>query len=91
LPAEKQRDYFALGHVGLGDSYVKNRDEGLEENLARAREVWAEGLREYPDEKELKQRIEMAERSSEELIAFIKELRGLEDPVDTDLARVWVE
>lgn len=91
LPPEKQRDYFALGYVGLGDSYVKNRDEGLEENLARARRAWEQGLAEYPNETELKQRLELADQSAEKLIEFIKRLRGLEDPVDTDLARVWVE
>lgn len=91
LPSEKQRDYFALGYVGLGDSYVKNRDEGYEENLARARQAWEQGLKEYPYEEELKLRLELANKSEEELIEFIRKLRGLEDPVDTDLARVWVE
>jgi tetratricopeptide (TPR) repeat protein len=91
FPPEKQRDYFALAYVGLGDSYVKNRDEGLEENLARARRAWEQGLEEYPDTEELKLRLGLASKSLEELVEFIKKLRGLEDPVDTDLARVWVE
>ena len=30
-PPEKQRDYFALAYVCLGDAYVKNRDQGLED------------------------------------------------------------
>ena len=91
LPTDKQRDYFALSYVGLGDSYVKNREEGLEENLAKARQVWEQGLAEYPDEQELKQRMKLAARSADELIEFIRRLRGLDDPVDTDLARVWVD
>ena len=91
LPADKQRDYFALAYVGLGDSYLKNRDQGREENLAKARRAWEEGLQKYPDEAELQQRLELADRSVEELIEFVKLLRGLEDPVDTDLTRVWVE
>ncbi len=91
LPPEKRRDYFALGYVGLGDSYVKNREEGFEENIAKARAAWEQGLREYPEEEELRLRIELADRSVEELIEYIQKLRGLEDPVDTDLARVWVE
>jgi len=91
LPAEKQRDYFALGYVGLGDAYVKNREEGMEENLARAREVWEQGLEEYPNSEELKLRLGLLTRSSDELIEYIRKLRGLDDPVDTDLARVWVE
>ena len=91
LPPQKQRDYFALGYVGLGDAYVKNREEGLEENLAKARKVWEEGLREYPSSPELKKRLEAREQSADELIDYIDRLRGLEDPVDTDLARVWVD
>ena len=93
LPAEKQRDYFSLGYVGLGDSYVKNREEGFEENLAKALEAWQLGLHEYPDREELKTRVELYTKSDskEELIEYIRKLRGLEDPVDTDLSRVWVD
>ena len=91
LPAEKQREYFGFGFVGLGDSYVKNRESGYEESMAKAVETWRNGLKEYPNLEDLRLRLEMAERSEEELIDYIKHLRGLEDPVDTDLARVWVE
>lgn len=93
LPAEKQRDYFALGYVGLGDSYVKNREEGFDENFANALRTWQQGLEEYPDREELTARVELYGRSDskEELIDYIRKLRGLEDPVDTDLARVWVD
>jgi tetratricopeptide (TPR) repeat protein len=90
-PPTRQRDYFALAHVCLGDSYVKNREQGFEENLARAAEAWREGLRRYPDSPELKKRLELLERSTDELIEYIQRLRGLEDPVDTDLSRVWVD
>jgi tetratricopeptide (TPR) repeat protein len=93
LPPEKQRQYFAFGYIGLGDSYAKNRDEGFEENLRKARETWERGLREYPNSPDLKQRLELFGQSADqhELIEFIDRLRGLEDPVDTDLSRVWVE
>jgi hypothetical protein len=30
-------------------------------------------------------------QSPDELIDYIEKLRGLEDPVDTDLAKVWVD
>ncbi|MCK4658831.1 MAG: VCBS repeat-containing protein [Phycisphaerae bacterium] len=93
LPPEKQRDYFALGYVGLGDSYVKNREQGFEENLSKARDAWERGRKEYPNREELKIRLELHAKSDDkaELIEYIKGLRGLEDPVDTDLARVWVD
>jgi hypothetical protein len=91
FPAKKQRAYFALAYVGLGDSYVKNRGDGLEENIARARRAWEQGLEAYPDHPQLEKRLALANRSVKELITFVKTLRGLEDPVDTDLAQVWVE
>ena len=91
LPTEKQREYFALAYVDLGDSYVKNRDLGLDENLAKAREAWETGIKEYPNSPDLKNRLELISRSADELIQFIQKERGLEDPVDTDLSRVWVD
>jgi tetratricopeptide (TPR) repeat protein len=91
LPPEQQREYFALAYAALGDAYVKNRDAGLEENLAKAAEVWREGLAEYPNSADLKKRLGLMEKSADELIEFVKKLRGLEDPVDTDLSRVWVD
>ena len=91
FPPQQQRDYFALAYVALGDSYVKNRAHGLDENLARARRAWEAGLKEYPDSPELRKRLELMDSSVDELVRFVKKLRGLEDPVDTDLARVWVD
>ena len=75
----------------MGDAHIKNRDVGLDESLAKARKVWEEGLREYPNSPDLKERLELMDRSTDELIEFVEKLRGLEDPVDTDLAKVWVE
>ncbi len=89
-PAKLQRDYFALAYVCLGDSYVKNRENGYQENLARARQAWLDGLEVYPDSSELSQRLQLLEKSPEEVVEFIGRLRGLDDPVDTDLSRVWV-
>ncbi len=91
FPPEMRRDYFALAYAALGDSYVKNRDKGLKENMAKARQAWQAGIEEYPDSSDLQQRLELAETSDEALIEYVKKLRGLEDPVDTDLARVWVD
>ncbi len=91
LPPGKQRSYFALGYAALGDAYVKNRGEGLEENLANARRAWEDGLREYADSPELRHRLELLRQSPDETIEYVRRLRGLEDPVDTDLSRVWVK
>ncbi len=91
LPADEQRAYFALGYVALGDAFVKNRDLGYAENMQKARSTWEEGLSQYPDSQELKLRLKLASQSDDDLISYIQALRGLEDPVDTDLSRVWVE
>ncbi|MEE8452691.1 MAG: FG-GAP-like repeat-containing protein [Thermoguttaceae bacterium] len=89
FPPEKRGDHFALAYVALGDAYVKNRAAGLEENLAKARQSWRDGLKRHPDSPELQKRLEMMETTDEELIEFVRKRRGLEDPVDTDLSRVW--
>ena len=60
-------------------------------NLAKARKTWETGLGEYPDSLDLKKRLDLMGKSTDELIAYIRDLRGLEDPVDTDLNKVWVE
>jgi len=91
LPPEKQRAYFAFGYVGLGDSHVKNRDAGVEECVAKARQAWEQGLKEYPSSPDLKRRLELLDKSANELIEYVEGLRGLEDPVDTDLTKVWLE
>jgi tetratricopeptide (TPR) repeat protein len=87
---EAQEDYFAYSYVALGDAYVKNRDTDFEGMMHKARETWEEGLRRFPDSPDLKERLSIID-DEEELIAFIKKLRGLEDPVDTDLSLIWIE
>ena len=91
LPPDKQRDYFALGYVGLGDSYVKNIDQGQEENLALARKTWQDGLVQYPKSEDLKKRLDMQAKSPDAIILFVTDLRSLKNPVDTDLNLIWVE
>ena len=91
FPAERQRDYFALAYVGLGDACAKNTDSGYEENVAKARAAWEAGLKEYPGSPDLKKRLDLLARSPAEVIDFVVKIRGLEDPVDTDLAQVWVD
>jgi hypothetical protein len=77
--------------VGLGDAYVKNSHLGREAHLAKAREAWEQGLREYPNSSDLKERVQLLDKSADELIEFVNKVRGLEDPVDTDLSRVWLD
>jgi tetratricopeptide (TPR) repeat protein len=88
---EKRLDHFALAYIALGDSHVKNRATGLEESLGKARKAWQEGLAEFPESDELHNRMQLLDTSPDELIRYIRRLRGLEDPVNTDLVAVWVE
>ena len=91
LPPDKQRDHFALAHVGLGDAYVKNIDQGQEENLARAKKAWETGLAQFPKSEDLKKRLALLAKSPDDLIQFITDLRSLKNAVDTDLNLIWVE
>lgn len=86
---EAQEDYFAYSYAAMGDAYVKNRDVDYEGMIFKARETWEEGLKRFPNSPDLKIRLSMT--GDEELITFIKKLRGLEDPVDTDLSLIWME
>jgi hypothetical protein len=77
--------------VGLGDSYVKNIEQGQEENLALAKKTWTDGLAQYPNSSDLKKRLELLAKSPDEIIQFVTDLRSLKNPVDTDLNQIWVE
>jgi enediyne biosynthesis protein E4 len=90
LPPDKQRGSFALGYVGLGDSYVKNIDLGQEENLGLAKKAWEDGLAQYPKSEDLQKRLELA-KSPDALIQFVTDLRSLKNPVNTDLTLIWVD
>jgi tetratricopeptide (TPR) repeat protein len=91
LPSEKRLPHFALAYAGLGDAYIQNREEGLEQNLAEARKAWQTGLGHYPGSADLKTRLDLLAKGPDEIIQFITELRSLKNPVDTDLNQIWVE
>ena len=91
FPPDKQSDFFALAYVGLGDSCVKNIEQGREENLALAKKTWTAGLAQYPKSADLKQRLDLFAKGTNEIIQFVTDLRSLKNPVDTDLNQIWVE
>jgi tetratricopeptide (TPR) repeat protein len=91
FPPERQREHFALAYVGLGDSYMKNLDAGLEENVGLAKQTWEAGGVQYPKSPDLKHRLDLLARGTNDIIQFITELRSLKNPVDTDLNLIWVE
>lgn len=83
---KKQKPYFVLTYVALGDAYVKNRAVDWEGMFTKARATWREGLSVYPNDPELKKRLSLTD---EELVKLIRKVRGLEDPIDTDLSILW--
>jgi len=79
--AEKKQPYHVRVFISLGDGYWKMDD------LARARSTWEEGLRQHPDNAELKARLS---REGDELKSYID---GVLDPskrVDTNLKDLWL-
>jgi hypothetical protein len=91
FPPAQQREYFALAHLGLGDAHIQNLDLGRDENLAAAKKAWETGLAKYPGSVDLKQRLDALAQSPDGLIQFVRDLRSLKNPVNTDLNQIWVE
>lgn len=79
---ERRHGYHSKAYISLGDGYWKTDD------LARARAVWKEGLREFPDSVPLKKRLALDGDALKELI------EAQFDPatrVDTDLRDLWAD
>ena len=83
--------HFAFAYLALGDSHVKNREAGGPASLALARRAWEAGLALFPDSEELQTRRKILDESVDALIDYVERVRGLADPVDTDLSRVWMD
>jgi tetratricopeptide (TPR) repeat protein len=72
------RPHYLRTHVCLGDAYTKNRQ------IEKARAVWQQGLKVFPDSKDLKDRL--AIKDDGQLLKLVESQRSLEHPVDTDLS-----
>jgi tetratricopeptide (TPR) repeat protein len=78
--AEKKRNYYVYTYVSLGDGYWRLG------NLAKAVEVWKEGLAEFPDNADLKARLS---RHGADLKALIEGVLDYNKRVDTNLQELW--
>ena len=78
----KQRSYHARAYVGLGEAHWRLDD------LAKAREVWKEALALFPDNEDLKVRME---KDDEELGVFLTAHFEPGQRVDTNLSIIWEE
>lgn len=77
---ETKRPYHSRAWVSLGDGYWKM------DRLQKAKAVWREGLREFPDDLLLKERVE---KQGAELKSVIEAALDPNKRVDTNLQDLW--
>lgn len=77
-----KRPYYVRTYIALGDAYWKMDD------LPRARSVWREGLKRFPQNKPLKSRLE---HQGEGLKSLIESVYDPTKRVDTDLSDLWMK
>jgi tetratricopeptide (TPR) repeat protein len=76
-----KKPYHVRVYISLGDGYWKM------DNIEKARAVWTEGAKEFPDNKALKDRLA---RQGDELKAYIDDVLDPNKRVDTDLRELWL-
>jgi tetratricopeptide (TPR) repeat protein len=77
---DSKHSYYVRTYIALGDGYWKL------DNLPKAREMWREGLRQFPGNAALQQRLALRGAKLDELLAaqFDPDRR-----VNTDLSELW--
>ena len=80
--AEKNRGYHVRTFLALGDGYWKMDD------LDKAKQVWAEGRKQFPDDRRLQERLS---KEGDDLKAVIDETYDITRRVDTSLEVLWAD
>lgn len=80
--AEQNRGYHVLTYVALGDGYWKMDD------LDKAKQVWAEGWKRFPDDRRLQERLS---KEGDDLTAVIDDTYDITRRVDTSLEVLWAD
>jgi tetratricopeptide (TPR) repeat protein len=75
-----KRSYYLRTYVALGDGYCKM------EEMDKAIAAWQEGLRQFPDSSQLKDRLSL---HGDELVKLIENNFDPNKRVDTDLRAIW--
>ena len=75
------KPYYVRVWISLGDGYWKTDD------LAKATEIWTEGLKMFPDSEALKQRLA---KQGDELKDFLDDVMDPSKRVDTNLKDLWM-
>jgi tetratricopeptide (TPR) repeat protein len=79
--ADKKRSYHVRVYISLGDGYWKM------EQADRAKATWLEGIKQFPDNPQLKARLA---KTGDELKAVIDEAYDPNKRVDTNLQELWM-
>ena len=78
--AGPKKGYYVKTYLALGDAYWKT------DQLEKARSVWQEGLKQFPDNQQLKARLD---HQGDELQKLIEANFDPNKRVDTDLRELW--
>jgi tetratricopeptide (TPR) repeat protein len=76
----RRRDYYVKTYVALGDGYWKT------DNLEKARAAWQEGLKQFPGNEQLKNRLA---QQGDQLKTTIEDQFDPGKRVNTDLRELW--
>jgi tetratricopeptide (TPR) repeat protein len=79
---DKLKKYHVRAYISLGDGYWKMDD------VAKAKTVWQEGQKLFPDNAQLKARLS---KDGDELKTYIDDVLDPNKRVDTDLHEIWEE
>ena len=80
--ADRKRRYHVRTFIALGDAHWKTDD------LDKARAVWEEGLKQFPDNPQLKARLD---RNGDDLKAVMDGVYDITKRIDTTLEELWAE
>jgi tetratricopeptide (TPR) repeat protein len=81
--AEGKRSYHVRTYIALGDGYWKT------EEAAKARQMWASGLKEFPDSAPLRSRVNA--KTDDEVKVILDETYDVTKRVDTSLSELFTE
>ena len=78
--ADARKNYYVRSYIALGDGYWKTDDP------AKAKQMWAEGLKEFPSNAALQVRMAA---EGDDLKAIIDDTYDITKRVDTSLVELW--
>jgi tetratricopeptide (TPR) repeat protein len=80
--ADRKRSYHVRAYIALGDGHWKMDD------LDKARAAWTEGLKEFPENLQLKARLS---KNGDDLKAVLDDAYDITKRIDTSLEELWAE